>query len=112
MACAVLPPSSRAARNVRSSFTTPLVGPKGTRSVVVLRAGANYSTDAAGEAVIEGTGTEFIDTATVRAMAVRQRLLDSRSRQLTLLSRSRLAVRVLHWFGPTEMFEAREGFQR
>jgi hypothetical protein len=112
MACAVLPLSARASPNVRSSFPTLLVPAEGTCTVVDLRRDAKFSAAAAGQAVIEAVGPELIDTANVRALAVRQRMLDSRGRQLTVPSRSRLAVRVLlHRFGLTEVFEARARVQ-
>ena len=51
---------------------------------------------------------EFIDTAAVRVLAVGHQLLDERGRTLTFRSPSRLAARVLHMFGLTELIEGRE----
>jgi hypothetical protein len=65
MVCTVLPPSARAARSVRSLFTTPLVRAGGTPVVVVVRGHADSSTNAAGKPAIEEAVTEFVDTATV-----------------------------------------------
>ncbi len=110
MVCTVLPLSACAAPHVRSSFTTLLVRADGAGTVVDLWGEVDLSTGAAGEAVIEVAGTEFVDMAIVRAVPGRQQLLAGRARQLTF-SPSRLAVRVLHLFGPTELIEAREGVQ-
>jgi anti-anti-sigma regulatory factor len=59
-----------------------------------------------GDVVIDMAEAEFIDTATVRVLAVGQQLLADRGRRLTFRSPSRLTARVLHLFGLTDLIEA------
>jgi anti-anti-sigma factor len=92
---------------------------EGTRSVVVLRGEADSSNKAAlsdvlsrviaslsGDVVIDMAEAEFIDTATVRVLAVGRQLLGDQGRKLTFRSPSRLTTRVLHLFGLTHLIEA------
>ena len=62
----------------------------------------------AGDVVIDLSELEFINSATVRALAVGQRLLERRGRELTLRSPPRPAARMLHTFGLTDLIEAGE----
>ena len=62
-----------------------------------------------GDVVMDLTEATFIDTAIVRALAGAQQLLDRQERKLTFRSPSRLATRVLHLFGLTDLIEPRQG---
>jgi anti-anti-sigma factor len=89
------------------------------RAIVALRGEADVSTRAAlcavllsqvnalggGDVVIDLADTTFIDTATVRMLAIGQQLLDRQGRILTFRSPSRLAARVLQLFGLTNLVE-------
>ena len=124
MALALRLPSARPGCGRRSALATPVVRVEGTRTVVALRGEADFSTRPfmsdvlsrvialrAGDVVIDLAEVKFIDTATVRVLAVGQQLLDRRGRKLTFRSPSRLAARVLHSFGLTDLIEARQGAQ-
>ena len=115
MAAAVLPPSARIDRSVA------VVRAEGTLTVVVLRGEWDLSTRAvladvlsrviasgAGDVVIDLAEADFIDTATVRAFADAQHLLDCRGRRLSFVSPSSLAVQVLDLFGLTDLIDRRE----
>jgi anti-anti-sigma factor len=124
MTVTVLPPSAHTAGSVLSALTTPVVRAEGTRTVVVLLGEADFSTrpvlaDAlsrvialhTGDVVIDLAEAEFIDTDTVRVLAVAQQLLDRHDRKLTFRSPSRLAARMLYLFGLTDLIEAPIGDQ-
>jgi anti-anti-sigma factor len=121
MTLTVLPPSPGTARRVRSAPMAPVVFAEGDRTVVLLRGESDISTGPVmssvlsrvialhtGDVVIDVAQAEFIDTAAVRVLAVGHRLLEKRGRTLTFRSPSRLAARVLHMFGLTELIEGRE----
>jgi anti-anti-sigma factor len=121
MTLTVLRPSARTARSFRLALTTPVVHAEGKRTVVVLRGEADVSTRpvlcdvlsrvialGAGDVVIDLAEVEFIDTATVRALAVGQQSLDGQGRKLTFRSPSRLAARMLDLFGLADLIEVRE----
>jgi anti-anti-sigma factor len=123
MTLTVLPPA-RAARGIRSTPTTPVVRAEGTGTVIVLRGEADFSTTAvlsdllsrviasqAGDVVIDLAEVEFIDTATIRALAVGLQSLDGQGRMLTFRSPSRLAARMLHLFELADHIEERERVQ-
>jgi anti-anti-sigma factor len=125
MTLTALPPSARTAGRFRCALMTPAVRTEGTRTVVVLRGEADYSTRPGladvlsrvialrtGDVVIDLSETEFIDTATVRALAVCKELLARHDRKLTFRSPSRLSAKLLHLFGLTELIEAREWAQQ
>jgi anti-anti-sigma factor len=63
----------------------------------------------AGDVVVELAEVKFIDTATVRTLAVARKLLDGRGCNLTFRSPSRLAAHVLDLFGLSSLIEARDG---
>jgi anti-anti-sigma factor len=117
MALTMLPPPSEPIRGDRSAFMTPGVRVEGTRTVVVLRGGTDVSTRpvpcdvlsrvavGARAVVIDLAEVTFIDTATARVLATAQQL-DRQNRGLTFRSPSRLAGRVLHMFGLTDLIEA------
>jgi anti-anti-sigma factor len=121
MALTMLPPSTDTVqRGVRYAVTSPVVHAEGTYTVVTLRSEADVSTrpaladvlsrviaHGAGDVVIDLAPVTFIDTATVRALATCQQLLDRAGRALTFRSPSRLAVRVLDLFGLTDQIETR-----
>jgi anti-sigma B factor antagonist len=120
MTLTVLPSPARTAVSVPSALTT-IVRAEGTRTVVVLQGEADFSTrpvlsDAlsraialgAGDVVIDLAEASFIDTASVRALALSRELLDRDGRRVTFRSPSRLAARVLGLFGLTELIEARQ----
>ena len=121
MALTMLPPSTDTVqRVVRGAVTSPVVHAEGTHTVVTLRGEADVSTrpaladvlsrviaHGAGDVVVDLAPVTFIDTATVRALATGQQLLDRTGRALTFRSPSRLAVRVLDLFGLTDQIETR-----
>ena len=123
MADTVYPPSARTAHRSPSALTT-VVGAEGTRTVVVLRGEADSSTTAVlsdalsrviasqgGDVGIDLAEAEFIDTATIRVLAVGLELLARQGRKLTVRSPSRLAARVLELFRLTDLIEARYAAQ-
>ena len=55
--------------------------------------------------VIDLTDLAFIDSATVRALAECQEVLKHRERELTVRSPSRMAARLLGFFGVTHLIE-------
>jgi anti-anti-sigma factor len=125
MTITTLPPSTRSADRFRCALMAPTVRTEGTRTIVVLRGEADYSTRPgladvlsrvialrAGDVVIDLAEAEFIDTATARALADCRQLLNRRDRKLTFRSPSRLSARLLHLFGLTELIEAREWAQQ
>ena len=121
MALTMLPPSSDTVqRGVRWAVRSPVVHAEGTHTVVTLCGEADVSTrpaladvlsrviaHGAGDVVIDLAPVTFIDTATVRALAIGQQLLERTGRALTFRSPSRLAVRVLDLFGLTDQMETR-----
>ena len=122
MALAMLPLSTVTARGVRYDPSTPVVYADGTRTVIDLRGEWDLSTRSVlcdvlskvialstGDVVMDLTEATFIDTAIVRALAGAQQLLDRQERKLTFRSPSRLATRVLHLFGLTDLIEPRQG---
>jgi anti-anti-sigma factor len=120
-----VPQSARSIPGVPTALVA-IVTVEDTRTVVVLRGEADASTREvlshalsrvvaafdAGDVVIDLAGAEFIDTGSVRALAVCQQLLERDGRRLTFRSPSRLAVRVLGLFGLTDLIEARETAQQ
>ena len=119
-----LSPSARSGGRVRSALSIPVVRAEGDRTVVVLRGEADFSTRAvladalsrvialsSGEVVLDLADMEFVDSATVRVLAMAQQLLDWRGRKLTFRSPSRLAVRVLALFDLTDLIETPEPSQ-
>lgn len=120
MTLAEVSPSVRAAPTLPSALLTPEVRAEGTRTVITLRGEADSSTrpvmfDVLSGVVATGTGDvvvdlaelKFIDTATVRVLAVAQQILDRRGRGMTFRSPSRLAVLMLAVSGLTHLVEAR-----
>jgi len=118
VAAAVLPPTARTDRSVE------VVRADGAHTVVVLRGEWDFSTRPvlsdvlsrvialpAGDVVIDLAQAEFIDSATVRVLAVAWQWLDRRGRALTFRSPSSPAAKVLHLFGLTDLIEARDGAQ-
>ena len=98
--------------------TSPTVRDSGHGTVVTLRGEADGSTRPAlsdalseviawrvGDVVIDLSEVAFIDTATVRALAVAEDLLQRRDRKLTFRSPSRLAARVIQLFGLDDLIE-------
>jgi anti-sigma B factor antagonist len=63
----------------------------------------------AGDVVIDLTGTEFVDTAIIRALVDGQQILARRGRQLTFRTPSRPAARLLDLFGLTGLIETADG---
>jgi anti-anti-sigma factor len=61
-----------------------------------------------GDVVIDLSEAEFMDSATVRVLAVCEQLLDRRDRRLAIRSPSRLTAHVMDLFGLTDLIEARE----
>jgi anti-anti-sigma factor len=121
MARTAVLPSRSAPHGTRLALTTPVVRAEGVRTIVVLQGEADLSTRPAladvmsrviawrsGDVVIDLAEAAFIDTATVRALAMGQRLLDQRGRQLTFRSPSRLAARVLQLFDLTALIEVQQ----
>jgi anti-sigma B factor antagonist len=111
----------RPADRVVAGITTT-VRQEGATTVVVLRGEADSSTtmvlsDALsrviaafrGDVVVDLSGTEFVDTATIRTLAVASQLLGDRDRRLTFRSPTRLAARMLDLFGLSQLIQAREG---
>ena len=122
MATTVVRSSVGTTRSVLSPLTVPVMRVEGTRTIVVLRGEADCSSrpvlsdllsrviaSQSGDVVIDMAEAEFIDTATVRVLAVAQQLLGDRGRELTFRSPSRLTAQVLHLFGLTDLIEASEG---
>src|ERR1700736_2812402 len=122
MATTVVRSSAGTARSVLSPLTVPVMRVEGTRTVVVLRGETDCSSrpvlsdllsrviaSPSGDVVIDMAEAEFIDTATVRVLAVAQQLLGDRGRRLTFRSPSRLTARVVDFFGLTGLIETREG---
>jgi anti-anti-sigma factor len=72
---------------------------------ILLDALARVIADHEGAVVVDLAETEFIDTATVRAIGRAGQLLGDRDRQLTLRSPSRLAVQVLAFGGLSHLVE-------
>ena len=125
MALTMRPPSAAPVPSVLSAPSAPVKHAEATRTVVVLRGESDISTrsllcdvlcrviaNRTGDVVIDLAEATFIDTAIVRALATAQQLLDRQGRKLTFRSPSRLAVRVLHLFGLTDLIESREGPHR
>ena len=121
MAPTTFPPSADSARGIRYDLTTAVVYIEATRAVVDLRGEWDVSTRpvlsdqlsrviaiGAGDVVIDLAEVTFIDTATVRALATAQHMLDRVGRRLTIRSPTRLANQVLHLFGLAELIETRE----
>jgi len=94
----------------------------GVATVIALRGEADPATlplvvdilarviaDDEGAVVIDLAQTEFIDTATVRAIGRAGQLLGDHGRQLTLRSPSRLAVQVLAFGGLSHLVEPVQG---
>jgi anti-anti-sigma factor len=115
------PPSARTVRGFQSTPAAPVVSSEGTRAVVTLYGEADFAirpllSDVllrvlalrSGDVVIDLAQVEFIDTGTVRALALCRLLLDRNGRNLSFRSSSRLATRVLALFGLTDLIEARE----
>jgi anti-anti-sigma factor len=121
MAVRMLPPTADSAQpSLRCAEMSPVVHAEATHIVVTLRGEADVSTrpaladvlsrviaHGAGDVAIDLAPVTFIDTATVRALATGQLLLDRRGRALTIRSPSRLAVRVLELFGLADLIETR-----
>lgn len=86
-----------------------VVGPRGEADIATLAvidaALARVIADHQGAVVVDLAHTEFIDTATVRALCRAQQALADRGRQLTFRSPSRLAVRLLASFGLTHLVQ-------
>jgi anti-anti-sigma factor len=121
MTLTVLPPSSGSLHCVRVGLTTAVVREEGTRTVVVLRGEADFSTTCVpsdalswviawriGDVVVDLGGLEFIDSATARVLAEGQQLLKHDGRMMTFRSPSKVAARVLHASGLTDSIETYE----
>ena len=119
MSVTLLPPSAHSLRSFRLALTTAVVRAEGTCTVVVLRGEADFSTTSvvsdvlswviawrSGDVVIDLAELEFIDSATVDALAEGQQLLEHHGRMMTIRSPSGLAARVLNVFGLTDLIEA------
>jgi anti-anti-sigma factor len=124
MTITVPSPSSGSLHRVRFGLLTAVVREEGRRTVVVLRGEADMSTTSVpseamswviasrtGDVVIDLAELEFIDSATVHVVADAQQLLARAGRTMTFRSPSRLATRVLHVFGLSDLIEAREEVQ-
>lgn len=96
------------------------ISAEGAVTVIALRGEADVSTLAAvadglsraladhrGAVVVDLTDTEFIDSATVRAIGQAAQFLGGRERQLTVRSPSRLALHLLEVFGLSDLVEHR-----
>jgi len=94
---------------------------EGTRTVVVLRGEADFSTAlvlsdilargvsaGAGEVVVDLSGLEFIDSGAMRVLEAAGQRLQRVGRKLTLRSPSSVATRVLETFGLTAMIGTHE----
>ena len=94
------------------------IAQEGTRTIVVLRGEADFSTTqalsdilargisaGAGDVVIDLGSLEFIDTGAMRVLVAAQQRLQRRGRKLTLRSPSSVAIRVLEVFGLATMVE-------
>ena len=125
MAFTMLPLSTDMVHRVRYDLTTPVVHVEGTRTVVDLWGEWDLSTrpvlcealsrviaSTTSDVVIDLADAKLIDTAAARVFATGQQLLDSGGRKLTFRSPSRLAARVLHLFGLTDLVETPEVSQR
>ncbi len=121
MTLTVLPPSGDAVRSVRPDPMTVVVRIGRTRTVVVVRGEADFSTtpalsDAlsrvsalgAGDVVVDLGELQFIDCAGARVLAAAQGLLVRGGRKLMFRSPSRLVARVLDFFELTDLIETRE----
>jgi anti-anti-sigma factor len=115
VAAAVFPPTARTDRSVA------VVRADAAGTVVVLRGEWDVSARPVladvlsrvialpvGDVVVDLAQAEFIDSATVRVLAVAWQWLDRRGRKLTLWSPSSLAATVLGLFGLTDLIEDRE----
>jgi anti-anti-sigma factor len=98
---------------------TPVVRAEDDCSVVVLRGEADAASRPAlsdvlsdviawrvGDVVIDLAEVAFIDTATIRSLAVARELLQRSGRVLTFRSPSRLAAQMIQLFGLTALIEA------
>lgn len=94
------------------------VSADGTSTVVILRGEADLFTlpvvvdvlarviaDSDGPVIVDLSDTEFIDTATVRALARARQILNDRGRTLTLRSPSKVAARVVGLLGFARLIE-------
>jgi anti-anti-sigma factor len=119
MTLTVVPPSGGAARGVRPALMTVVVRTGRTRTIVVLRGEADYSTapvlsDALSRAsalgvrdvVIDLGELRFIDCASCGVFAVGRQSLGRQGRKMTFRSPSRLVARVLGFFELSDLIEA------
>jgi anti-anti-sigma factor len=94
------------------------IADEGTRTIVVLRGEADFSTTVAlsdilargvsagiGDVVVDLGGLEFIDTGAVRVLTAAQQRLQRLDRNLTIRSPSSVAARVLELFGLSALVE-------
>jgi anti-anti-sigma factor len=95
------------------------VSAEGSDTVIALRGEADVATlpvvadvlarviaDQRGDVIVDLAETEFIDTATLRALLRAREVLDCDGRQLALLSPSRIADRLLAVFGLSHLATA------
>ena len=95
------------------------VSAEGGATVIALRGDADVATlpvvadalarviaDQEGDVIVDLAETEFIDTATLRALLRARETLDRGGRQLTLRCPSRIADRVLKVFGLSHLVSA------
>jgi anti-anti-sigma factor len=121
MARTAVLPSGSASHRAPPALSTRIVPAEGRRTIVVLRGETDLSTRPAladvlsrviawrsGDVVIDLAEAAFVDTATVRALAMGQRLLDQHGRRLTFRSPSRLAAQVLQLFDLTPLIEVHQ----
>jgi anti-anti-sigma regulatory factor len=124
MSLRALPPPRPCAPSTPSPLRPPRVRAEGSRTVVIVRGGADLPHapsrpvvfDVLARVVAVGTGdvvidlaeVELLDTAAFFTMAAAERMLGSEGRKVTFRSPSRLAARVLSLFGLHDLIEARE----
>ena len=117
MAHTGLRPTARATRTTGPGLT-PVVRAEDDRTVVVVRGEADVATRPAlsdvlsevidwrvGNVVIDLAEVAFIDTATIRSLAMARELLQRRGPVLTFRSPSRLADTMIQLFGLTGLIE-------
>lgn len=120
MSVSVLQRSWRNARRFESALRITL-RVEGLRTVVVLRGDVDLATRpllsevlsrvvavGVGDVVIDLAEAPFIDTATIHTLAACRELLDRRDRMLSFWSPSRLAARMLHLAGLSDLIETGE----